>query len=153
MPSNNDCEEVKLGIQFKYRISKCKFGKGIFAEEDIPKGTLLHVQRVGVNIKLIGRKKELLDELSKRPNKEAKKEFLEHTFAYKEDIYQPMNDWTYVNHSDEPNSHFSDDFARDYAIRDIKKGDMIVEDYHKLYNHPEWLIKLITEYDVDKNFY
>jgi len=153
MSSNTDCEEPKPGIKIKYRVGDCSFGKGIFAEEDILKGTLVHVQRIGANIRLIGGEKELLDEISQLPDKKAKKEFLEHTLAHDGKIYQPMNDWTYVNHSDEPNIHNGDVYDHDYAIRDIKKGDMIVEDYYKRYDHPEWLMKLIAEYDVDERFY
>jgi len=41
----------------------------------------------------------------------------------------------------------------DYAIKDINKGDMIVEDYSKAYDHPEWLMKIITDHGVDPEFY
>ena len=152
MSSNKD-DEPKPGVQIKYRVGDCSFGKAIFAEEDIPKGTLVHIQKVGVNLRLIGGEKELREEIAKYPDRESKKDFLEHTLAHDGQIYQPTNDWTYINHSDHPNIHNGDVYDHDYAIRDIKKGDMIVEDYYKRYDHPEWLMKLIAEYDVDGNFY
>ena len=146
--------KTTVGPQIKYRVGEVEgIGKAIIADEDIPKGTLVHVQKVGVNLNLIGGEKELLKKLKEFPDQESKKKFLEHTLAHDGQIYQPTNEWTYINHSNDPNIHNGEDYNQDFAIKDIKKGDMLVEDYYKRYDHPEWLMKLIAQYDVDPQFY
>ena len=89
--SNKTAE--KFGPQIKYRVGKAEdIGKAIIADEDIPKGTLVHVQKVSVNLNLIGGENELLKKLKEFPDQESKKKFLEHTYAYDGQIYQPTNE-------------------------------------------------------------
>ena len=160
--TKQDTESLPHGFQIKYRVGDCAYGKAIFAEEDVKKGTLVHIQRIGVDIKLIGGEKELLVELEKLKTDAERKDYLEHTLAYGETVYVGVTDEQYINHSSEPNIRVFDSQAGteadpntilDYAIRDISKGDMIVEDYSKVYDHPEWLMKIITKYGVDPEFY
>jgi len=149
------------GFQIKYSVGDCDYGKAIFAEEDIKKGTLVHIQRIGVDIKMIGGEKELLKELEKISTDAEKKVYLEHTLAYGETVYVGITDEQYINQSSDPNIAVSEqsgpdadpNVILDYAIKDINKGDMIVEDYSKAYDHPEWLMKIITDHGVDPEFY
>ena len=144
----------QFGPQIKYKIAEVAgLGKALIADQDIPKGTLVHVQKIGVNIDLIGDEKDLLEKLKEFPDKKSKKEFLEGTLAHDGKILKPTNDWHYINHSDDPNIHNGENWDEDFALRDIKKGEIIAEDYYKRYDHPEWLMKLIAQYDVDPRYY
>ena len=148
-------EELKPGAHVKYRIEEVKgMGMAIVADEDIPKGTLVFVSKIGVNWQRIGNKEDLLRKISTLPDKEAKKKYLEHVFGHKGEAYTQTDDWTYLNHSLDPNiANIGDNVYHDYAIKDIKKGDMFVENYHVHYQNPDWLMEIIIENGVDPDFF
>ena len=67
-----------------------------------------------------------------------------------------MDDARFINHSPEPNmGYLSMEDTRSFALRDIKKGEELFEDYNG-YDYtispPEWLANLYLEYGIDESF-
>lgn len=104
-------------------------GLGLFADEFIPKGTILWKFTPGFDQKFTQTEIDTLPEraqkylkfyayLSKKSNK--------HIF--------PVDDGKYFNHSDDPNSksaHFDDEEeVVTRAIKDIQKGEEITDNYN-----------------------
>lgn len=150
-------EKLKPGAHVKYRIAEVEgIGKAAIADQDVPKGTLVFVYKIGVNCIRIGGREDLLRKISTLPDKEAKKKYLEHVFGHEGEAYTQMDDWTYLNHSLDPNTAniaIGDNVYHDYAIKDIKKGEMFLENYHVTYQNPDWLMEIIIENGVDPDFF
>ena len=154
--STNTKKELKPGAHVKYRIEEVEgIGKAAIADEDIPKGTLVFVNKIGVNWLYLGGKEDLLRKIyADFPDKEARKKYLEHVFGHKGEAYIQTDDWTYLNHSLEPNiANNGENEYYDYAIKDIKKGEMFLENYNVHYQHPDWLMEIIIEHGVDPDFF
>ena len=66
-------------------------------------------------------------------------------------LNQILDDGDKFNHSDNPNSSTEYPGKKDqlssFALRDIKKGEQICEDYGG-YDHPDWFVKLYKEFNV-----
>ena len=56
------------------------------------------------------------------------------------------------NHSAKPNTGEGPDPNSSYAIRNIKKGEELLDDYGT-YGWPSWLLKLQEEYGVDTSYF
>ena len=56
------------------------------------------------------------------------------------------------NHSAKPNTGEGPDPNSSYAIRNIKKGEELLDDYGT-YGWPSWLLKLQEEYKVDTSYF
>ena len=103
------------------RFVSQEIGYGIFATEEIPKGTITWV-------------KDQLDRVFKRSELEKMSEanienLLKYTYRDRNGDYFFCWDLTrYVNHSYEPNSMLTA-LGFEIAIKDIKKGDEITNDY------------------------
>ena len=65
-----------------------------------------------------------------------------------------LNDGKFLNHSPEPNLEYPTLGAyHTYAIRDIKKGEELFEDYSSYESlYPEWVINILLEYECVRNF-
>ncbi len=110
-------------------------GLGLFAKRDIPKGTIWWKGEEGKNVLLLHR--DQYDNFLLSGESELKTRFWEVLATYS--YYAPqidalvlcLDNVRYVNHSKTPNSHTPIDAYPlvSIALRDIKQGEEIVEDY------------------------
>ncbi|MEO2076272.1 MAG: SET domain-containing protein [Bacillus sp. (in: firmicutes)] len=104
-----------------FEVKKCKYGRGIFATRDIPKGELIHVAPV-----IISPKSEY---------KHLKKTILmDYVFWWGEDCAVALGYGSLFNHSYTPNALYklrhknkTIDFV---AYKDIKAGEEIMVNYN-----------------------
>ena len=113
----------------KYRVGESKFGKGIFAEENIPKGKLIWKYKQGENIISFKGKKAVLKHLETLGHKE-RKWFIIHAWGDGGLINYTDDDSIYWNHCEHPNTGpEGPDPLSTYATRNIKKGEEMFDDY------------------------
>jgi hypothetical protein len=153
------------GFHVDYEIKEVNadMGNGIFAKQDIPIGTLIwkftRDSRVDPansgeaaegNVRCYSSYEETkarLQELSP----EEQKFFMEHVYLYLACANEILDDGKYWNHSESPNTGCGLDVNSTYAIRDIKAGEELLDDYGT-YEYPDWFITLAKEYKVPQDF-
>lgn len=126
-------------------------GKGIFAVNDISKGTL--IWSMNDNVQCFENEKELQEKLNSFDKYDDKRDFVVHLYPWKGKVYKILDGQDFVNHSDEPNcGSFSseNDQINDnlFAIRDIKEGEELLEDYRTFDCNIEWWKDKIHEYNI-----
>ncbi len=95
----------------------------MFAVEDIPSGTKIWEYKEGFDLVFFP------GDLLKMPCWQA--QYLEkYCFMFEQKLYFCVDDARYMNHADVPNC--TDRIDGTYAIRDIKAGEEITCDYHKM---------------------
>ena len=57
-----------------------------------------------------------------------------------------------MNHSEDPNCGSGEEQLSSYAIKDIKKGEELLDDYGT-FEWPAWIRKLLKEYDVPTDYF
>ena len=71
-------------------------------------------------------------------------------------VNEILDDGGMWNHSESPNTGYGpnadSDVLSSYAIRDIKKGEELFEDYGS-YKHPDWFVNLCSEFGSDMSYY
>ncbi|MBM3261792.1 SET domain-containing protein [Candidatus Kaiserbacteria bacterium] len=110
-------------------------GTGLFADEFIPKGTFIWRFKKGFDMR-VG--KDYPDTLQ-----EPAKSFFS-TYAYQnpQTLHYVLcaDDARFVNHSDNPNTHCTEDSddedSATIASRDIKEGEELTEDYREFDTNP-----------------
>ena len=140
------------GFQVKYKIKKCKYGKGLFADENIKKGTLIWKYKRGVNVISLKGQSAVRDHLSKLENYEQRKDWLIHMYYDKGYCNEILDDGKLWNHSSKPNTGDGEDPYSSYAIRNIAKGEELLDDYGT-YGWPQWLMDILAEYEVDTSYF
>ena len=113
-----------------YTKSSPIHGIGLFADEDIPKGTVVWEWTFGIDIVITKEKMESLTEIQMTYLK---------TYAWLDSSgnrWLCSDDTRFANHSETPSciSQVIDGKWIDFAIEDIKKGDEITynyRDFHK----------------------
>lgn len=114
--------KVRKG-KYALRVGKSRTGKGVFAEEDIPKGKFI-AEYGGIILKG--------DEIDKQPNTKFLFEISKRKVL---NGNHPSNLARYINHSCKPNAEAVDHYGRILieSIRKVKKGEEITYDYGKEY--------------------
>lgn len=121
---SHDEQAMWLNSVIRFKLAPSKHGVGVFAIRDIPKGDKLYADTfpqlytltyASFN-KLFPEIREML--LGRWPNVVNGS-----GFAWPDTMFQG-----YMNHSDDPNY----DAKEDIALKDIKAGEEIVEDYRKI---------------------
>ncbi len=116
-------------------------GIGLFANENIKKGTIIGINKDDSGIIHYSEK-----EWSGLENNLGKESFLQiKKYAYKQKkdklYYLNLDDTRFINHSKSPNIASIGD--NDVAIRDIKIGDEILIDYNTFYDN-EYFKEIMT---------
>jgi SET domain-containing protein len=80
-------------------------------------------------------------------SKKARRDWLDHVYHSGGYVNEILDDGKLFNHSDFNNTGINSgaDPLSSYALRDIKKGEELFDDYGT-YEHPKWLIKLCAIY-------
>jgi len=103
-------------------------GIGCFADQFIPKGTLVRKFMPGFDLEI---PKSEVDKLPDAP----RERFLNYAYFFEENnsYFLDFDDERFVNHSDEPNVGPKpsgwEELGEMYALRDIQIGEEITEDY------------------------
>ena len=147
-------KESDTGFHIQYKVGASKFGRGIFAEEDILKGTEVWNGAYGRNVLRFINEKEVRDWLAQMPNDKARKEWLQYPVYFEGGFELDLDDGKFINHSPNPNlGYYAMEDNHNYALRDIKKGEELFEDYASYAPmDPEWISKLYAEYNIDESF-
>ena len=154
-------ERTQSGFNIKYKVATSRFGRGIFAEENISKGTLVWSGVYGRNVRRFINEKEVRLWLAEMPNDNVRKEWLQFPIVYDGGFELDMDDGRFLNHSPDPNIGYpSMEDNRCFALRDIKKGEELFEDYNsyepKLSPASElvfsWLVNIYAEYGIDEAY-
>lgn len=153
------------GFHVEYEVKEVSptMGNGLFATQDIPIGTLVwkftRDERTAEdtkektamgNVRCYGSYEETkarLQDLSA----EDQKFFMEHVYLYNGFANEILDDGKYWNHSEDPNTGCGPDPNSTYAIRDIKAGEQLLDDYGT-YEYPDWFVELAKEYAVPQDF-
>ena len=144
-------------MQIKYQLKQGKYGLGIFVEEDVKKGTLIWKYNRDVNVRIIcnswSGEKALRTYLTTLNSDEQRKDLLIHMYCEHGYCHELLDDCRFWNHGDAPNTgNEGPDPYNAYALKDIKKGEELLDDYGT-YEWPDWYIKLLTEYNVDVDYF
>lgn len=128
-----------LVIKTKLGLSS-KRGIGLFADQDIPKGTIVGLNNDDFGIIRYTEKqwKNLEDNLCEESFRHIKR----YTYKNKDDglYWLNLDDTRFINHSENPNIATTGD--DDIAIKNIKKGEEILIDYTTFYD-PDYFQQII----------
>jgi hypothetical protein len=136
-------------MQIPYEVRDSDFGRGLFATEFSPAGSLVWQYNNGVNIMEY-------DEQSANAHiatltfQEAQR-FLDLTYGQRGLLSEVLDDGKYMNHSENPNCSTSKG-GNTYAVRDIHPGDELYEDY-RTFDHPKFLYPLLDKYECAPDYY
>ena len=154
-------DEPQSGFHIKYKVGVSKFGRGIFAQEDITEGTLVWSGVYGRNIRRFINEDEVRLWLSEMPNNKVRKEWLQFPIVFDGGFELDLDDGRFINHSYEPNIGYpSIEDNRGFALRDIKQGEELYENYNNY--EPKlspasilvlsWVVKIYAEYGIDESY-
>ena len=144
-------------MQIEYHLKEGKFGNGLFAAEDIQKGTLIWKYSRNINVRVIcgswNGEHEMRKHLASLTSDVERKDLLIHMYCEHGYIHELLDDCRFWNHSDTPNTgNEGPDPFNAYALRDIKMGEELLDDYGT-YEWPDWYLRLLMEYDVDVDYF
>ena len=142
---------AQCGFKVGYEIKECQYGLGLFATEDIPKGAMIWNFNPPGNVRTFKNAEEISDHLSKLSPEEATF-FMGHVYMFDGLVNEILDDGCYWNHSDTPNTGNSADCESSYAIRDIKAGEELLDDYGT-YEYPAWLMAVFDKYGIPQNYF
>ena len=132
------------------------YGLGIFVQEDIPKGSILWKYKRDVNVSSYKTEEEVRAFLDTLPSAEARTQWLDYAYHDGTCVNAIQDEGKYWNHSSNPNSCIGwpgeQDQDSSYALRDIKKGEELFEDYGS-YKHPDWFVRILAEFGSDTSYY
>lgn len=100
-------------------------GKGLFADEDIAKGSVIWKYAPGTTQRY---KLKKFYDLIEKSEFETAKTLLTYSYVRKGYVYFVKDNTRYINHTEQPNIVFSSNFA-EVATRDILKGEELTENY------------------------
>ena len=126
-------------------------------QEDIPAGSLVWRFELGVSASEYSTEECMQAKLATLSVEEAT-ELLDHTYVRKGRIFNPHLDGPLINHSLEPNCSVraGDSESGSYAIRAIKKGEEITENYNSYdakKDWPRWYVHLMESHGIMDDYY
>jgi hypothetical protein len=139
-------------MNIHYEIKEDTFyGKGIYVLEDIKVGTCIWTYKLNDNV-FEYNETESISYIQNLPTLELQQRFLELTFGKGNILSLITDDGRYINHSDEPNCKTDLVSGNCYAIKNIKKGNQILENYNS-FTHPPFLLELLKKYKCEPTYY
>ena len=123
-------------------------GIGVFATENIQKGTLIYSPHGVVSCHSEEETRKFLATL---PDYDARKWWLEHASGLNGAVHLSSCDSVLINHSNTPSVAWDRRDGSAYSSRDIKKGEELTEDY-RVYDDIPFYWKLCDEYGIDFSY-
>lgn len=148
-------------VEYEVCLVNAEIGKGLFTKQDILMGTLIwsfkqvqdeEIQSGDIkgNVRCYRNYEETKARLlTLKPDEQ--KFFMEHVYLFGGCVNEILDDGRYWNHSEDPNTGCGPDPNNTYAIRDIKAGEQLLDDYGT-YEYPDWFVDLAKEYNVPQDF-
>lgn len=143
-------------MNFNYEIKDTpKFGKGIFTLEEIKAGSCIWYYILNENVFEYD-EQQTNNYLNSLNNLSKQQRFLDVTFGKNNMLCLITDDGIYMNHADKSsyNCNCKTDIITGncYALRDIKIGEQLFEDY-STFSHPTFLYKLLKKYNCEPSYY
>jgi hypothetical protein len=141
-------------MNFKYDIRETPdLGKGIFTLEEIKTGSCVWFYKLNDNVVEYDEEKTI-KHLNAMTNLHDQQYFLDITFGKNELLCLITDDGKYMNHADKTSSNCKTDLTSGncYALRDIKIGEQLFEDY-STFSHPAFLYTLLKKYNCEPSYY
>lgn len=134
-------------------VAESKYGLGLFAGEDIESGEQWWEETEENSISLDQKQWETLSrsEINKSENSKNLLSSISHFSSPSEKknrIDVALDDSRFVNHSENPNSGWNE--RGSFALRDIKKGDEITENYLE-YGNVDWASSCVAFLTQENN--
>jgi hypothetical protein len=141
-----------MNINYEIRETD-EFGKGIFALEDIPIGTLIWTYQLNKNV-FEYNEEQSKSYLSTLPDLSSQQSFLNFSFGKGEVLCLITDDGQYMNHADTDHCNCKTDLLTGhcFAKRNIKRDEQLFEDY-SVYSHPSFLYNLLKQYTCEPDYY
>ena len=137
--------------------ARCRLFVYTVPQEDIPAGSLVWRFELGVSASEYSTEECMQAKLATLSVEEAT-ELLDHTYVRQGRIFNPHLDGPLINHSLEPNCSVraGDSESGSYAIRAIKKGEEITENYNSYdakKDWPRWYVHLMESHGIMDDYY
>ena len=131
----------------------CTYGKGIFAEQNISKGTLIWTYKRDINVREYDYVQSCRH-LESLPSLADQQLFLDITFGKDEVLCLILDDGKYMNHAEGNMSNCITDLITGncFAKRNIMQGEQLFEDY-STFSHPDFLYELLQKYKCEPEYY
>ena len=120
-------------------------GRGIVAEEFIPKGT--KIWEFQPDRAIIFKTKDELDSYLKSCTPEEQTEALVHIFCSGNEAILLLDDTQYTNHDENANTCNSENLKENFASRDIFPGEEMTDNY-KEFHVIDWFEDLCRKYNI-----
>ncbi|PIK16383.1 SET domain-containing protein [Halobacteriovorax sp. JY17] len=109
-------------------------GKGLFADEDISEGT--PIWKYSADTTSLIAAYDFIN-LCKQLSFKEILTYLTYSYLRNDQVWHVLDNSKYINHGENSNIAFLDNF-QEIAIRDIKKGEELIENYHNCYDHNDF---------------
>lgn len=143
-------------LKIHYAIREtAEYGKGIFTLEDIPSGTCIWLYHLNENVLEFDAESSAVY-LARLPTLADQQHFLNVTFGKGDVLCLILDDGKYMNHAESADPHCNCKTVLQtghcYAVRDIKAGEQLFEDY-ATFSHPAFLFPLLEKYNCAPDYY
>jgi hypothetical protein len=141
-------------MNINYEIREIdEYGKGIFASADIKASMCIWTYKLNENVFEYDEYQSEIH-LNSLADLAAQQSFLDFSFGKNNVLCLIIDDGQYMNHADASNCNCKTDLVTGhcYAIRDIKAGEQLFEDYLS-FSHPPFLYKLLKKYNCEPDYY
>ena len=143
-----------LTIHYAIRET-AEYGKGIFTLENIPSGTCIWSYQLNENVVEFDAE-DSAAYLARLPTLADQQHFLNVTFGKGDVLCLILDDGKYMNHAESTDPRCNCKTALQsghcYAVRDIKAGEQLFEDY-ATFSHPAFLFPLLEKYECAPDYY
>ena len=143
-------------MNFIYEIRETPhFGKGIFTLQEINVGSCVWFYKLNENVFEYD-EQTTINHLHGLSNLQDQQHFLDITFGKNDMLCLIIDEGKYMNHADKSsyNCNCKTDLTTGncYALRDIKIGEQLFEDY-STFSHPAFLYTLLKKYNCEPTYY
>jgi hypothetical protein len=160
-PLPHTSSSVKSGFHVRYQIKPAEFGKGLYAVDDIPSGTLMWKYSPGkrdepnVNVIVYTNEAEVRARLQEIATADERRFWIDHVYMFAGKLNEILDDGMIFNHSETPCTGVPPAgdaycFESTYSLRDIKAGEQFLDDYG-LYEYPAWYTALTQEFNCERD--
>jgi hypothetical protein len=141
-------------MNINYEIKQTEdYGRGIFCLENISSGMCVWTYNPNINV-LEYNETQCIEHLSNLNTLTDQQRFLDKAFGRGNVLCLITDDGVYMNHADANVCNCKTDLITGncFAIRDIKKGEQLFEDYAS-FSHPPFLFELLKKYECEPTYY